>query len=488
MYIITARRMISGEVLKYRKGLFIGTGYERLLCSLRMSDIEEGEDPVVRLRANRFGTTKTKTPHQLPLNRFLPEAERQGFEIWLEHRRAIAREDNALLFGKDDSPNLLWDKRELARLFTKAMYELSGAHFAPHALRHSAASRLIWIAESEMAPEGSAYTDDETEALKRAVFTAASDGRDRVWHLSSVFNHHSPSTTLESYVHFLDLLLHRKLSQSRRRIPPPALARLLDAPRKRFSRSEFCNAEGFRIEKILPLAVRLNKGLFDVLEPAPASVPTAPKTASRRAKAHRAMRYRQAPSMLEDLENGLGRETVAIRFGVEVDLVNALEWSASRLAELTTSHGVSRLFSESRLARAPHPLSPTRIRGIPNQKLLAALMPQLEGERRMRRRNRIREACGHFLTHVTTTHSGLAFHTPHALQQFLRVFLDLKPEPIDRDRWLVLVNRVQIRSEEQQLAAWRVHEGIRVECRTFGATESARSPDGVAHLHRKRSI
>jgi hypothetical protein len=28
MYIITARRMISGEVLKYRNGLRIGKGYE----------------------------------------------------------------------------------------------------------------------------------------------------------------------------------------------------------------------------------------------------------------------------------------------------------------------------------------------------------------------------------------------------------------------------------------------------------------------------
>ena len=32
MYIITARRITSGELLKQRKGLFIGKGYERLLC------------------------------------------------------------------------------------------------------------------------------------------------------------------------------------------------------------------------------------------------------------------------------------------------------------------------------------------------------------------------------------------------------------------------------------------------------------------------
>ena len=30
MYIITARRMTSGELLKYRKGLFITAGYESL--------------------------------------------------------------------------------------------------------------------------------------------------------------------------------------------------------------------------------------------------------------------------------------------------------------------------------------------------------------------------------------------------------------------------------------------------------------------------
>ena len=461
----------------YRLGTRIGE-----TTRLRMSDIERGRNPVVHLRANRFGTTKTKKPHQLPLRPFLPEVEWQGFQKWLAQRREIAREDSALVFGKDDSPNLLWDQRELARLFTKAMYELSGEHFTPHALRHSAASRLIWIAEDEAAPDGSAYTDAETELLKRAVFTAQADCRDRVWHLSAVFNHSGPSTTLESYVHFLDLLLHRKLSRSQRRFSPQVLERLLELPRRQFSTSEFCNSDGFPIERILPVVFESNEELFEVLEPAPASVPTAPTAPAETAEARRPMRYRLAQPMLEDIENGLGAEAIAICFGVKVDFVEALAWSASQLAALTTSHGLPRLFSKRRLERVQQPLSPTRVKGISDQRLFTALMPLLESERGEQRRERIREACIHFLNHVTTADSGLPFHTPDALRRFLDVFLDLEREPISRDRWLVLVKRVR-RRRDDQLRAWRVHDGICVEYRTFGASDSTRFPDGVAHLY-----
>ena len=54
--------------LCYRLGTRIGE-----TTRIRMSDIDAGENPVIRLRATRFGNTKTKTPHQLPLNPFLPE-------------------------------------------------------------------------------------------------------------------------------------------------------------------------------------------------------------------------------------------------------------------------------------------------------------------------------------------------------------------------------------------------------------------------------
>ena len=464
--------------LCYRLGTRIGE-----TTRIRMSDIGAGENPVIRLRATRFGNTKTKIPHQLPLNPFLPEAERRGFREWLEQRRMIARQDNALVFGKGDAPNLLWDTRDLARLFTAIMYKLTGVHFAPHGLRHSAASRLIWLAENEIPPEGRAYTREEIDVLKRTVFTAAPDCRDRIWHLSSVFNHHSPSTTFESYVHFLDLLLYRKLACSRRRLPPRALRRLLDIPRKRFSRSEFCNADGFRIEKVLPVVFEFNARLFEVVEPAPGPGVAASVAPEQPPRARQPMRHVLVQPILEDLENGQEAETVAIRFGVQVDWVKALEESASKLAAVTTSHGVSRLFSRERLKTAPYPLSPTRIYGIADQKLLSALLPQWEGERDEQRRTRMREACFHFLRHITTADSGLPFHTPESLRRFLDVFVELENEAVDRDRWLILVGQVTIRSEEAQRAAWSVHDGICVDFRTSDATGSARYSDGVAYLH-----
>ena len=464
--------------LCYRLGTRIGE-----TTRIRRIDIEWSENPVVKLRANRFGNTKTKTPHQLPLNPFLPGEERRGFREWLERRREVVKEDNALIFGWGGTAGSTWDTRELARLFTTNMYKITGLHFSPHSCRHSLASRLIWLAENEDPPEGSVYTPKEIGKLREAAFTAAPDCRDRVWHLSSVFNHHSPSTTFESYVHFLDLLLYKRLARSERRLSPKALGRLLDVPTSRFKRHELCDENGFPVERVLPFVHESNPGLFEVIEsvpgltPAPTVAPMTPPEARQQA------RHVMAQPILEDLENGQEPEAVAIRFGVETDWVEALRESASKLADVKTIDLFSRLFSKERLKINPYPLSPTRVREEQDRELLRNLIPQLLGECDPERRDLMRQACFHFLRHTTTSGSGLLFHAPDDLRRFLKVFTEMDNEVIARHRWLIFVSRVRTKTEEELISAWRVYEGVRVGFKWTDTSDVQRFPAGIAHLH-----
>ena len=474
--------------LCFRLGIRIGDA-TRLL----FSDIEKGDDPLIMLRANRFGNTKTRTPHQLPLNPFLRDSERVGFAAWLAQGRERPHGHSELVFAPHDAPSTRWKTTYLARLFSTVMRAATGLHYSPHDCRHSLASKLICLAEDETAPGDTPLPAKEAQQLKKAVFTAAPNCRDRIWYLSSVFNHQDPGITLQSYIHFCDLLLHRKLRQSQRRIAPPALAELVDTSPNRIRRSEFCNPEGHLVEEVLPLVRERHPELFDVIDippadsPADARPPMAPPKATPKDPL-----FLDAPSILEDLENEQEPEVVSIRFGMALGRVEAVFECGRNLASRKTRKGQPRLLTRTQLSVNPYPLSPSMIgdgddRRLSEQ-LISALRDQYADDPIL-----VRFLCDHWLRHATTESSAIPFHTPDQLQRFLSAFLKVDPNriPLAREAgtaeppytWLLRVRPVGHRSRDDLEKAWSVFPGLRVVMEQRQTLNSRRYPDGVAHLH-----
>ena len=333
--------------LCFRLGIRIGDATRILF-----SDIEEGDDPLIMLRANRFGNTKTRTPHQLPLNPFLRDSEHVGFAAWLAQCRERVDSDSELVFAPHDEPSTRWKATYLARLFSTLMQAVTGLHYSPHDCRHSLASKLICLAEDETLPGDTPLSTDEAQLLKKAVFTAAPHCRDSIWHLSSVFNHQDPGITFRSYIHSCDLLLHRKLRQSRRRISPRALADLVDIPRNRIKRSKFCDSKGYLVEEILSLVRKRHPDLFDFIDIRPADNATNAKPPMAASKATpRNPLFVDAPSVLEDLENEQEPEVVAIRFGMPLRRVEAVFECGRNLASRKTRKGQPRLLTRNTVER-----------------------------------------------------------------------------------------------------------------------------------------
>ena len=375
------------------------------------------------------------------------------------------------------------------------MRAATGLHYSPHDCRHSLASKLICLAEDETAPGDTPLPAKEAQQLKKAVFTAAPNCRDRIWYLSSVFNHQDPGITLQSYIHFCDLLLHRKLRQkpapNRPRrpwpsswiLPPTGSGAPSSAIRRAIWWKKSCRLSANDIRK-----------LFDVIDippadsPADARPPMAPPKATPKDPL-----FLDAPSILEDLENEQEPEVVSIRFGMALGRVEAVFECGRNLASRKTRKGQPRLLTRTQLSVNPYPLSPSMIgdgddRRLSEQ-LISALRDQYADDPIL-----VRFLCDHWLRHATTESSAIPFHTPDQLQRFLSALSQSRSEPHStRARsggprkppytWLLRVRPVGHRSRDDLEKAWSVFPGLRVVMEQRQTLNSRRYPDGVAHLH-----
>ncbi len=461
--------------LCYRLGTRIGETMRLLL-----RDIETSDQPLIMFRANRFGDTKTRAPHQLRLDAFLPENEWAGFQNWLAKRRHPRSEGRDLVFGPPRTTAVTWEPRDLSALFTRLIKDATGLHYSPHDCRHTAACRLFLLAEDEVPPEGSAYSEDKRNALRAAAFTADANCRDRIWHLSSVFNHHSPQVTYLNYIHFADLVLHWKLSRAQRRIDPGAIRAILKSPRAFFASGQ--NRDGFPVGGVLPGVYEFNKRLFDVLESKPREDwgPLPAESAPEDIRQDLPDRFVIAPWILQEIEKGNKPEDVAIQFGQSVSWVQQIHRSASDLAELRTRTGARRLFSSERLKKNAQPLAPTRLREHNDQKCASELIPQLRSEFGSNP-DSIRDMCRHWLTHTTTAGSKLPFHSPEDLKRFLYCFD--ATTAIANSRWLIRVRPPGNKTIADLTEKWAVYPKVRVRIQAKRISNAKKYPDGIASLH-----
>lgn len=472
-------RLLWIFVLCYRLGTRVGET-SRVLWS----DIEQTSDPLLKLRANRFGKPKNKTPHQLAFEDFLPRDERLGLRKWLDANRRFARSEDEPVFGPPNTSAVVYSATELAKFFTLVMSRVSGLHFSPHSCRHTAASRLALLAEDEPWLEEGPYSEAERLNLKRAVFTGNARGRDRMWHLRAVFDHQSPETTLGDYVHVLDLLLRGCLARGGTRLPPKAVASIVGCCPATFASIPHCDTEGFPVEKALSIVRGLNAKMFKDVVAEAAEETAAPERVPDRAPGEgRPERIALAQIMLEEIENGQEPESVAIRYGQGESYVKALHRAAVWVAGKRTRVGASRVFSKARLRSGRTPIAPTRLREGDDQKLMSRLIPALLEYFAKSDENKARvcETCRYWLEHTTTSSSGLSFRSPDRLNGFLDCFV--KAGTIPNSRWMVEVSPPGDGSDRDLRKAWTVVPGMDVRIGEAIASGSDMFPLGTASLH-----
>ena len=471
----------------YRLGLRIGD-----VARIRLSDIESGDDPLLRIRANRYGNTKNRTPHQVLIKPFLPGAERERFWEWLSQRRNRSETTSEPLFAPRKKSSFPWETRELSRLFSNLMQTATGLDYSPHACRHSLASKLILLVEGGLLEGEMPFTKREQEKLTTAVFTARWRCRDRIWHSSSVFDHADPATTKGNYFHFSDFLLHKKSEACERFIPVETFAQLAAVPQREAKRATPGRSKTLPVQHVLTLLHEHRPDLFDIIDCAPPAAPTGP-TATGQAKSSSRPDplFDGVQPLLEDLEEGRSPEAAATRLGAEPERVRVLSHIGKNLASRKTRKGKPRLMSSNRLGGTPHALSPTRIGHGADRALSENLLAVL-ADMYTRDPSVVEDACRHWVRHATSVSAAIPFHSTRELEKFLSAFRGADPNqlPLAQDpgraarpyAWLVRVRPPADSDPDRIRKVWRVFPGLRVPVTKRVTSKTRRYPDGVALL------
>ena len=198
-------------ILAMRTGLRKGE-----ILKLRLCDIEQSDEMYLFVRNNIYGDNKSSSAlRKIPLSYLLLDAEIKFLKKYILQRRSHQAHEKVLLFSKDINPYLPLSGHQVTRIFNFILRSLSGIDYTFHHFRHTALSnfQVILSAQVDLLKK---YQDFNIE-LARKIWRGLSPSkfgdnqRDLYWIISGLAGHASPETTLGTYLHFTDELLHHSL-------------------------------------------------------------------------------------------------------------------------------------------------------------------------------------------------------------------------------------------------------------------------------------
>jgi integrase len=188
---------------------------------LRLCDLHPGLFPELLIRSSRYGRTKSlSSVRKLPLYALLEKTELQRFLAFHKVREMETGKpfSEALLFC--DANQTMPADQALMTPIRLALHQVTGdGSLRFHHLRHSFATwTLVRFLITDLPPTSArflnhpAFSPASCLDLKKNLL-GNSEGRQILYELARLVGHESPETTLLHYVHMLDWLLARALSE-----------------------------------------------------------------------------------------------------------------------------------------------------------------------------------------------------------------------------------------------------------------------------------
>ena len=392
------------------------------------------------------------------------------FQTWYNKHRAAGSSERDPLFPGDT--NHIWKTTDLSHLFSVLMHQISGLHYSPHDCRHSVACRLHCLSEGLTPLDGGCYDAEHTELVREKLLTRDIDARDKIWHLTAIFNHADPSTTFQSYLHLHDWIIAQKLAAEGHTFAIPSLRALFPDSKATYK----SNGDGrIDVEDLRVVLLSREKHCVDVVKVEPIENRvfgdyTPPPTKGPD-------RVQLIYQLLYEYENGDDIETVSLRHQVPVNFINTVVCNAEALAQLLTRQLKPRLFSAKRLETNSFPLTPTPLHEFEDKKWTLQF---IRGLRTLYKKDeeRIRWMLRHWLLHSHTSDSVITFHTPADLKKFARC---LKASgAVSASDICVLIRPPEGRSQNVVLKEWDI--GAKVTLSRDSVKNRKRYPSGIAYL------
>jgi integrase len=418
-------------ILAYRTGLRL-----QELIKLRLCDIESSDWYWVLVKSNPFGDNKTDASlRKIPLPFFLNSNELTSWKDYFHHRKIIAKSDTELLFCQDNAGSTPWGLNFVSKLVADVLRELTGIEtMVFHHLRHTAFSNIHLIAEKEwwLAEQFIGLTIPQIKKIYEVIF-----GKDEVlrvyWGIASFAGHNSPSTTLQSYLHFSDLIVFQKIAQNSVTLTYKEAQAISTLTGNKISRrlgKE--NTDSILIEKLRAYIVqKFNKKQienFTIIKSNNIKTENL-KTPNNTTNKIR-ITAKLVHKILKEYENKEEIWVLSNKYQVDQTYIEKWVNKAQIIANIKTRKGKKRLISKERLDSNKNAITPS----VPISAIEDDDVTKIIGKLRNTYRENKAEitwAVIYYLNSTTTTNTGVLFNNEKNLNRFKAAFNDV----IESKRW-----------------------------------------------------
>jgi len=465
-------------VIAYRTGTRISE-----VLSIKLKDIERSKDLFCIIRSNEYSDLKSVSARRrIKLSTVLSPDELNALRSLLAVRKRTQQNKNELLFCHHGDGLRAFNFSSVSRLVSDILRKLSGNQLVVfHHLRHTAISNLFLIVckEWELAEQLTGLPRKQLIKIRQNIIGDSSNPICDFWALSSVAGHASPHTTIQSYVHFYDLIVYLKLSRTSRMLTRNQAANTFGV--NTYFAKQIRKTNSLPLDK-LPLEA-LRKYSVKKLKPFVQSLKTTKHRHGDQPLEVGLLNQKQQIThsdvyvILKDIDLGHRIDDIAYRFHVPNERIKFWQWNATRLKQIKTRQGTPRLFSKERLTNNPNAISPTQplFRNERTQvtKVIREMRQHYKNDKDL-----LHEVIRYFILHSTSTRTGVSFSNKKTFKWFIKALKSFIPY----HHWTLIIVPHTFQDMQSAKRDWAAPQNIKVK---LDRTIKNRTSSKQAYLHLK---
>jgi integrase len=472
----TREREIVFFILMYRLGLRPGE-----LAGLRVEDLEASDELRLRIRGNWARDLKrTTSVRVVPCASLLPERERAFVLRFLRSVQESCTDQRHFVFAPPMNPTQPENVRYFGTLLSALMKDAGYPGVCQYDLRHTALSTMQLIVEQEYALTAvTGYRPDECETIRRVLVNPTATGQDDYFALARFAGHCAPDTSFASYLHFGELLLHRRLERTASPLPIPLVSKVAGISELALTRAaRRGGAADARIPAATARSLIEREHMSEFVRQKPGT-PLAdnPLLANSESDAPPPRILADAwLKILEECETNKPLIEICAKHSVDLHDLERKLANARLLNYLPSRKRAPRHVSAERRRDHETRLTPPDVPDKAVHNEVNALIARLRSQWKTRRDDITWAVCYYF-THSTSTHPGIIFHDPADLRRLV----DLMQAEVPYARWRIRLRPPPDGSWQQYAAKWQVRSRLTVE-KDRPLRKADRYSHGIARL------
>ncbi len=428
-------------VIAYRGGCRISE-----LTSAQIKDLELSSDYYFIIRSNKYSNIKTAAgKRRLHLKSLLSNDEFKLLQNYLSLRMRKLKNNNELLFCHFDTPTISLQNYTISNLVSYFLRKLSGnKNYVFHHLRHTAISNLFLVAsqEFELAQEFTQLPAIQLKDIFIKNINSLDSVNETFLSLSYLCGHSSPNSTFSSYIHFVKLVSHLKLSRTAKTYSRTYAKNIFAISEKKLTqlKKQYKNLSQVPTEFLQShIDKKMKSSTKEAINPETSKLPTTTYPIFLKPQTHYS--YSDIYACLKLYEDDTSPCVIANKFGIDFKHIERWINNALALRALKTRQNQPRLIAKSRLEKNSRTITLTKPLMVEDIIFSDRILKNLDVL--YKSDQSIMDEVIYFLENSVTTRSGISFNSSKRLEQFLT---NLEPA-IHKKYWRLLVTNEETKKQ-----------------------------------------